>query len=228
MLILEGADLVGKTTLQTELLKHTAFTSRGYMPAHTGQPPKGFDHCWGYINLASRRVIMDRFHMSEFVYDRVLRGGQQLLDPEMYRFVDGRLCALGVMTVIITADDDLLRERYSNGADELCHIEQILLANDEYRDIIICPRANKHIAWDNRIHCTLENPTVTRPELVACIVGAYFRRQVSLDRVMRRHAAQWEGLKFRGVLDGEGDWGFDEFPRADFDPFPNQVPCKDP
>ena len=132
MLILEGADLVGKTTLQKRLLELPAFTARGYLPDHMGVLPDGFDPVWGYVDRASRRVVMDRFHLSQVMYDLHWRRQARVVDPDAYRFIDGKLAALGAFTVVLTCDSGLLQQRHERRGDGLLTFLEILKVNDAY------------------------------------------------------------------------------------------------
>lgn len=171
MLILEGTDLTGKTTFAKQLLKLPFFESEGYVYQHLSKLPYGFDHCWHYKALASRRAIWDRFHMSEIVYAAV-RHEDTKLYPERYRWVDGCLRLLGALTVIITADESLLRGRMREG--EMYTLDQILEVNRRFTEILYRRLELKNegkscrykdVDWDYRIHCTLEVPFPTSAHL---------------------------------------------------------------
>lgn len=131
MIIVEGADLVGKTTLCKKLVERLP----GHVYAHFTRLPDSFDRYWGYHERASRGIVQDRFHMSEVAY-AAMRGdlGSSGLTPEVYRLVDARLRRLGCMTVLLVAEPELLERRMREG--EMYNISQILHVNAIFKEII--------------------------------------------------------------------------------------------
>lgn len=141
MLIIEGPDLVGKTTLAKKMLN--LLNSAAKMPhiyAHFSKLPDGWDYFWNYLERASRNIVQDRFHFSEIVYSFVCRyhKGQSPLTPERYRVVDGILRQLGSMTVVITADDDWLKKQLDDKhrRGEMFSEEQILKVNQTFKYLV--------------------------------------------------------------------------------------------
>src|SRR5690349_732982 len=106
MLIIEGSDLVGKTTFCAKLLKMEWAQTFGYTYQHLSKLSSGFNRLTGHLALARRRVIQDRFHLSDLAYRYALKEDQRL-KPEEYRIIDGYLRGLGAYTVVVCADDEL-------------------------------------------------------------------------------------------------------------------------
>jgi hypothetical protein len=125
MFLLEGSDLVGKTTLAKELEKR--FPTHLYQ--HLSKPPEKFIYPEGYFGLVSPRLIRDRFHYSEVVYSRVTGRTEHLTD-EMVRLIDGYLRCVGTFTIVLTADEEVIRSRMR--PDEMYNIETILAANQMF------------------------------------------------------------------------------------------------
>lgn len=111
MLIIEGPDMVGKSTFIKALLARLlAVAPKSPVPA--------LDH---FTHLDrdmtpekySRRFkpwcISDRGHLSNLVYGSVCRGEYEL-SPEVYRVVDGLMLAAGGMMVVINATPDWYAE----------------------------------------------------------------------------------------------------------------------
>jgi thymidylate kinase len=183
MLIVEGSDLVGKSTVVKKLLESVELQQKGYTPDHFGLLPEGFEYYWGYIDRSARRVVMDRFHMSEIVYGRMIRGGAKI-DEEEYRLIDAHLRNLGAVTVIITADASLIKER-SLEREEVFNVEQILSVNDGFRQVADRLFAGYEPDFDLHFHCTRDKPFVTSQQL-ANVAGCYLARQAMLDTIIFR------------------------------------------
>ncbi len=66
MIVLEGADGVGKTTLARAIAEALNLKVR-----HMSRPDDDFDHVSGYMSLVGKHV-QDRFHLGSVVYGRML------------------------------------------------------------------------------------------------------------------------------------------------------------
>lgn len=110
MLIIEGADRVGKTTLCHKLIERLAPTGP-WMYRHFGPLPESWMHPWDYFPHMSRYVVQDRFHLSEWVYRRAEGQANPDLTSEKYRLIDAQLRLLGSVTVVITASAKIIDER---------------------------------------------------------------------------------------------------------------------
>lgn len=136
MLIVEGGDLVGKTTFCHKLQKELA--SMGYWYHHlTRVPERGFDACQDYMDMTAPKYVQDRFHMSEIVYCQ-FRNNETMLTPERYRLVDAHLRMMGAFTVVIVCvEDELLKERHAARCEEEMYgVEEVLKANTSFYQII--------------------------------------------------------------------------------------------
>lgn len=138
MLIVEGADCLGKTTLCKELVKRLGSTMPGIVYRHLSRLPFRWAYPGNYKRLIDRCVVQDRFHMSEIVY-RAAREPQngQLLGHEDYRLVDGWLRAAGAVTVIVTAKYDVLCSKFKayKHADEMYDEAVVQTANRAYLNV---------------------------------------------------------------------------------------------
>lgn len=168
MLIIEGGDLVGKTTVCKKLCSYLYLQKGGYVYQHLSRLPSGFDRCKGYMALASRCSVRDRFHMSEIIYAKV-RKENTALSPERYRLIDAHLRMLGAYTVVITAEEELIKARSRD--DEMYSMAQILRANEYFNTKLEC-----WMDCDAHFHCTVEKPFLTKQDLDH-IIDAYARRQ---------------------------------------------------
>jgi GTPase SAR1 family protein len=187
MIIIEGPDGVGKTTLAKKLLGHLM----SHVYAHFTRLPPGFDYYWGYVDRMSRYVVQDRFHMSEVAYAEA-RGDDLRVDPETYRLLDGRLRLLGAYTVLVTATEDLVRERWD--PTQMYDVERTLsacrvfnrIASDNRHDI-------KYRGYlfdvDHVVRCHEGSPYATDDD-VDRVIGEYRVRQSAVSRATARAAAR--------------------------------------
>jgi thymidylate kinase len=191
MLIIEGSDLLGKTTLCKALVNSPQLRSQGYIYKHFTRLPHEFNYFWGYVQHAAKYSVQDRFHMSEIVYAST-RYEQPQISPEMYRLVDGYLRSLGCFTVVLTADEEVFDERFHmNGQEQMYNLDQIKQANFIFAgiaqncELTTVTNLFKNIDIDGHIHFTKENPWPGQRDLDN-ILTAYLRRQSILDLVHQR------------------------------------------
>jgi len=179
MLILEGPDLVGKTTMAQKIVAKPGMQSDGYIYRHLSRLPDGW-RVRNYMQLAYRKSVQDRFHMSEPAY-AFARGedSSRYLNRETYRLVDGWLRGLGAFTVLVTASEELIESRY-DVRREMYPLDKILKANLAFKGL-----ANGMSPWgeywgrpdiDVHINLCADEPFVSDEKLDA-IVKAYHARQ---------------------------------------------------
>lgn len=179
MLIIEGSDLVGKTTLARALLTHEILRGGGYIYRHLSKLPDGFHRYWHHAALASRCIVQDRFHMSDIVYRRV-EGVKLETTPETYRALDGYLRGYGSFTVVVTATQELIASRI--GREEMYPPEKIYHANQLYHDLVTEPAHHDQVLqlyrpdWDYHIECTPNHPYPDETDITN-ILAAYYIRQ---------------------------------------------------
>lgn len=179
MLIVEGPDGVGKTTMCQALVRQL----HDHVYAHFTRLPDGFDRYWGYVERASPLVVQDRFHMSEIAYSRA-RDDETALTPETYRLVDAHLRALGSFVVVVTADPDLVQARWSKG--QMYDPRITIRAATEFLNIVEGRLPDYRFDVDLRFHCDREQPYVS-DEQVRLVLDRYrFRLREVLDVAARR------------------------------------------
>lgn len=153
MLIFEGADCVGKTTLANAAVY--AIQEKG-VPAvyqHMTKPPECFHRYYGYINLALTPVVKDRFHMSENIYC-IARGEQPTIPAPVYKLLDAHFRLLGAYTVIIDAPDNVICQRLEESTDEMYSSDIVLKAAAEYRKVINSHSDYHYMDWDLTLNST--------------------------------------------------------------------------
>jgi len=189
MIIVEGADLVGKTTFCHKLLEFAALRDT-YWYRHLSKPPVGASFCSCYVELAMRCAVQDRFHMSEVVYSRVRDEKEASCSPEKYRLVDAHLRTLGAITVIIVTDIDVLKRRYEETArDEMYDLEKILYANELFTEICQEGGSFEGYRMDLDLFFTLDDEIPFPTDAMArTVVDAYCKRQAQLDLIVMESA----------------------------------------
>ena len=166
MLIVEGTDGVGKTTLAHELCRRLP----GWVYSHFSRLPDEFHRYHDYLPFMARRQVMDRFHMSEIAYAEA-RGDEQIQFPEQYKLLDARLRLFGAYTVVVTATNAVLEATYHD--KQMYDLALIKRANVVFQRIVSKPT---YVDWDcvivaERDHFPSDSPLVDQ------IVEDYLQRQ---------------------------------------------------
>lgn len=144
LIILEGADGVGKTHL-AGTLRDAAIASgiRKHVDLAAGPPAPGRTAIQLYEHDLLRHrdaimdpetlVIADRWHLGELVYGPLLRGGT-MLDPDELEHIELMLDALGALRYLVTVDEpaELLRRFQERGGDPLVTFSQTREINHWY------------------------------------------------------------------------------------------------
>jgi thymidylate kinase len=189
MIIIEGTDLLGKTTFAKKLVAAAPLVDKGYIYKHFSRLPDGFNRYWGYLEHAASRSVQDRFHMSEIAYCYARGEDSSRLSPWAYKMVDGYLRCMCAYTVVFTAEDDLIRERYGE-REEMYDLGIILRANSVFLEITddqsfaYNDERYSGIDVDACIHLTKENPWPSEQDL-RNVLNAYQRRSAEWELAMR-------------------------------------------
>ena len=181
MIIVEGTDLVGKTTLCQELVKRLnapGLSPMGYQYQHFTRLPNGFDHYWSYVARMSRRIVCDRFHDSDLAYCHA-RGegeGASLLFGLRCQLVDAKFRLHGGLKFLVTASHDVIEHRFKERGDDMYKLDVILAANDWF--------FKNTFRFDYHLHVTERNEYPSTSGLVDKFIDEYKKRQETLDYVM--------------------------------------------
>lgn len=136
MIIVEGTDLVGKTTLAHRLVRAICATADGKAYySHLGVPPAAWDHAADYVDMMRQHVVQDRLYLSEVAYGKTVRG-TTFLSREDVAWLDAQVIIRGGLHVIITADSAALEERFVKyGEREVFTLTQIRGANEQFQHL---------------------------------------------------------------------------------------------
>ncbi len=178
MLILEGADLVGKTTLSELLLKELP----KHIYGHFSKLPDGFEKYWGYQPFITENVVMDRFHLSRQAYGSVT-GDQERFTPTEMVMMQGALSRVGSYCAILTADEEVIIQRYEHmdsARQELYGLETILKVNRQYAYLADGLHNHPHYStYHIRQHTLL-------PEIAEKLLSQYRKRRDEHDGLLLR------------------------------------------
>lgn len=134
MLIIEGTDMVGKTTLCKALVKKMNGMGFPHVYRWFSKLPDCWDYYHDYLPNIAEHVVQDRFHMSEVAY-RLARHEMPRLDAETYRLIDAKIRLVGGFTVVITAPDSFLKGQWEKLAEREMHtLDQIIEVNHFFQE----------------------------------------------------------------------------------------------
>ena len=180
MLIVEGVDGVGKTTLAQECCRELHKHGYPYLYNHFSKLPDSFDRVWDYEPWIRRKVVQDRFHLSREVYGRVFHNQPLFTTLEM-ELIEGMLSNVGAYVVVCYACDNTWLEEQikANAPDQMYDVSGILEANDYYSKIAQA----QHHHFDQSIVVDVDGWPSTFAEAV---VRRYLNKQEELDGILRR------------------------------------------
>ena len=181
MLIIEGSDLVGKTTLIKELC--TEATKRGFpmIPQHFGLLPDSWNFFGDYLDYIVDTTVMDRFILSEVIYGEILRDGSRINQCD-FKALQSNLNYNKAMTVIIAAEPDFFKEHVHKQFEyrsEVFKEEQICNVNDAFLMVMQTHRINEfEIEYDiaHEVQNDRDFPS-SNPDFVEEIVETYLKLQ---------------------------------------------------
>ena len=148
MIILEGADCLGKTTAAEALCKRMASEFGGGDSAyyrHMTKPPDTIDHVAHYFNGVGCHV-QDRYHLGSVTYGRIIGGGS-FTTPRRMRVVQQYLRWMGCVTVIFVASRQFLADQLKRAGSrkEMYSRANILDVNEAYWGL--ANSSNNGVQW---------------------------------------------------------------------------------
>jgi hypothetical protein len=166
IIILEGPDGSGKTTLARQLCKEHHLLYR-----HEGPPPAGIDPLYHYGRIldAARDTggVFDRFALGERVYGPILRG-RDGLGPSGWRVFRRLLWASGAHTILCLPDYATCYANWSDGSRrELIPEEDRFRATyDAWHEVLSMQNSSVDLVYDytrDRFPCLTDKPSWPRP-----------------------------------------------------------------
>jgi hypothetical protein len=130
MLILEGLDRTGKSTMAKHL--RTVLKGWGYRQ-HTKPPLPPFEYFSTLVAFARPQVLVDRLHWSEQAYANTYRDGPDL-EPWRWRFLELALMAQQARILLMMDDPERIISRWSK--NEMHAETGVIAAHEEFRRLI--------------------------------------------------------------------------------------------
>jgi thymidylate kinase len=137
MIVLEGPDLAGKSTLASRLNEAIP----GSRIVHFGPPKQGEDLMRTYLSAILDAVtnpgvtIFDRLHVGAYTYGKVMRQREDL-DPSELDAVDVILDRYGSERLFVTAPWGTILERMKGREEDFVNEEQLRQVWHLYEDIL--------------------------------------------------------------------------------------------
>lgn len=114
MIIIEGCDKTGKTTLSRELSRKTGFPIVKFSQPKTKNP---YNEYVDFLMKLKRDVILDRFHVGEFVYP-VVYNRPMVLTRRHFRTIEYMLMTLGAVTVHASTNVETIKRKFVEDGEE--------------------------------------------------------------------------------------------------------------
>ena len=131
MIIIEGMDKTGKTTLAEAL----ALRMRRQIAAFGVPPIDVFEYHSTGVERAGRSAIIDRLHWSEYAYGKTYRAGCGYT-AERWAELEGRLESLDAFTIMMTDELPLVRQRWE-WSQEPFDPEKLVELNNHFTDLYL-------------------------------------------------------------------------------------------
>ena len=140
LIILDGPDGAGKTTLATVLAHRIEQTAPNVIVRHCGplkEPPLVeyiYDLDW-YAPGIGANIIYDRHYIGELIYGPIYRGRSQINDQILAR-IESNLNTKGAVLVHVTGPFDVLAERNRINREDFLLEKDLPKVIEEYHNLV--------------------------------------------------------------------------------------------
>jgi len=125
MIVLEGCDCAGKTTIAIELARRMVETGRLRRFEKYGLLPDWWDYHHMYVRSCEEWSIIDRFVVSEYVYGLLWRGGANKELTKRVKTVSQAMNDVSAVTVYVRPSIWVIEKRLKERGDPLVKIDDI-------------------------------------------------------------------------------------------------------
>lgn len=131
IIILEGSDKVGKSTLARTLCQKYDACSY-HFSAPKGDPYKEY---MGFLDQAdpSKNYVLDRFHVGELVYGELYRGKSKLSLDQLW-YLDLRLMSHHAVLVHCSTDAEMVKRKFIEDREETSKSEDIQVILESFKN----------------------------------------------------------------------------------------------
>lgn len=139
IIILEGPDGGGKSTLAAQLSRQTKYPIARYSYPKTAEEKEQMMQMYVQAIKEAKNVIFDRSWYSELVYGPVMRNGHVLSYPQMYA-LEEMLAKKGAVLIYCTASPEVLWRRcMARGEDYVTDQETFIGICKAYDELMSVP-----------------------------------------------------------------------------------------
>jgi thymidylate kinase len=174
MLIIEGTDKLGKTTLCKTLQKKIMDTCGEDVPyTHYGVRPRNFDFYNDYSKRIQPWTIADRFHYSEYAYEKA-QGKEPRYSQEVLEMLCGEVLSVGGFVVLLISSTDFLMKCLKSVPDEIFENSILYRVNTLYK----CLAETRLTDCKFVVEITEKHRAADDKDLVQNIASEYIKRQM--------------------------------------------------
>lgn len=139
LIIVEGPDCVGKTTLVHKLAENLVRRNERVEIRHSGPLRKEAlieyeQRLDDYVPGTGVHVLYDRLHLGELIYGPLKRG-ESKLTREALLHIELNLASKGALLVIVDSDNDTLVHRHLERGEDFVSPAELLVVADGYRKL---------------------------------------------------------------------------------------------
>lgn len=138
MIILEGVDCTGKTSVANAIRDVLTRRELGVMMLKRGKPEPDANPLDEYAGPISTypmnrhdNLVCDRWHVGEEVYGPLYRGGSRV-NRAKRAFIDMLLASRGALLVHVTASHDMIVKRHAERGEDFLKVTDVTQAREAY------------------------------------------------------------------------------------------------
>lgn len=136
LLILEGPDGSGKTSLANKLSKQTGYNILHFSKPETEEEKDRMYEMYEELIVCNRYAILDRSWYSEMVYGAVMRDSSYISFDEMYQ-LEQILADIGALIIYCTGPREVLWRRCTKrGEDYITSMNKFNQIYDKYEELM--------------------------------------------------------------------------------------------